>query len=908
MVVCFSMLLVQAPNAAAWAGTPEIGNLHKNWTNDALQGLGLSPDVIESISSGAGWVDTYEATGVLPKATSSIEAASNYLNEARELYSIGDPYWKDALGYAIHYMEDAVCPPHVLNWQQGYIPYFKAHTDFEYYTYEQYGSTFRSYVTGAPMQSVCCSEDLKYQLQQDQEKVRKMPCMYWDNSDPPEYMINPTPFPGFNCANGASPHSGAMDDWEMCDSDIGECLRMATSILRGATIYVLSGTSAIDQGLCWLLNHQNADGSWSYAYPGGGDIPSVGMTSLATTAFLNYGIDEADPTVMKGLTFILSNLKADGSITNWYGLYDTSMAVLALLSTNNQQAYGSTVQNAVNYLIQAQNDEGEGATPSDWFYGGWGYEEGQTFWSDMSNTQFVALALHEADEKGWVSVSSQVWDKALVFVSKCQNLMQTNPTYAVFDDGGFVYNPTMNPWVAYEMQSYGSMTAAGLWSLTCSGLGNGDIRVQKALEWFGNNYYVDQDYPIGNAWLYYYLYSFAKAMTLSGTDQIAGHDWYQDLSSFLASQQREDGAWVNSWSGEYAGMEKEVMATAQAILALECKMTPAIQRSVTFAIASPADLHVYDPDGRHVGVNYQTGSIDLQIPGATYSGPGTEPQTITILDPGSGTYRVEIVGTGTGAWTLTIQGFIDEQLVYTKSYTGSITPGQTYESTATLSSIAGALTIDTSPPQDTTPPPAPTLVSPGGGTMTTDNTVDLDWSDVSDPSTPVEYQVQVDNNNDFSSPEYDSGWIAVSNAATSALDYDTYYWRARAKDSVNNESDWSVVWQFQITNWVVLPLLPNSGDNKPGRTMPIKFSIRVDASIDPAQPFVNLKDLTIKILDNSNILQTSTFGSRSTDYRIDTVGQKYVVNFQTLKTVMEYTVRVYRGEFLLGSFTFNTVK
>ena len=119
------------------------------------------------------------------------------------------------------------------------------------------------------------------------------------------------------------------------------------------------------------------------------------------------------------------------------------------------------------------------------------------------------------------------------------------------------------------------------------------------------------------------------------------------------------------------------------------------------------------------------------------------------------------------------------------------------------------------------PIPTPTLASPATGTITGDNTVDLDWSDVTVGSgaTPVQYQVQVDNNDDFSSPSYDSGWILVSNATTTALPDSTYYWRARAGDSLTptpNMSEWSTVLQFRID--ITPPTTPVVTDDGVGTT------------------------------------------------------------------------------------------
>ncbi len=116
---------------------------------------------------------------------------------------------------------------------------------------------------------------------------------------------------------------------------------------------------------------------------------------------------------------------------------------------------------------------------------------------------------------------------------------------------------------------------------------------------------------------------------------------------------------------------------------------------------------------------------------------------------------------------------------------------------------------------------------------------------------------------------------------------------------------------YSIRNWAVLELLPASETNKAGRTMPVKFALRVAASVDPDQPFVYNEDLTIEIFateDPSNILQTSTFGDTARDYRINTVSELYITNFRTLRTPMQYAVTIYRGIFLIGSFEFSTTK
>jgi len=130
-----------------------------------------------------------------------------------------------------------------------------------------------------------------------------------------------------------------------------------------------------------------------------------------------------------------------------------------------------------------------------------------------------------------------------------------------------------------------------------------------------------------------------------------------------------------------------------------------------------------------------------------------------------------------------------------------------------------------------------------------------------------------------------------------------------AEDNLGHAASTTV--PYSIRNWAVLELLPASESSKAGRTMPVKFALRVAASVDPNQPFVYNEDLTINIYATNNpskILQTSTYGETARDYRISTASEKYITNFQTLKTPMQYTVSIWRGNFLVGTFTFKTVK
>ncbi len=64
--------------------------------------------------------------------------------------------------------------------------------------------------------------------------------------------------------------------------------------------------------------------------------------------------------------------------------------------------------------------------------------------------------------------------------------------------------------------------------------------------------------------------------------------------------------------------------------------------SLTFP-GSDLDLHLYDASGRHVGVDYSTGRVDLEIPGVSYSGSTSTPEVIRISGAGGMNFEYRVV-------------------------------------------------------------------------------------------------------------------------------------------------------------------------------------------------------------------------------------------------------------------------
>lgn len=95
---------------------------------------------------------------------------------------------------------------------------------------------------------------------------------------------------------------------------------------------------------------------------------------------------------------------------------------------------------------------------------------------------------------------------------------------------------------------------------------------------------------------------------------------------------------------------------------------------------------------------------------------------------------------------------------------------------------------------DTTPPPPPTPLSPAYNSNATSRPT-LQWaSNIGD----VTYEIQVDNNADFSSPEFTASTKNKSIRTNNLSKGTTYYWRVRVNDKAGNWSGWSVVFSFYV--------------------------------------------------------------------------------------------------------------
>ena len=254
-----------------------------------------------------------------------------------------------------------------------------------------------------------------------------------------------------------------------------------------------SAAEMTTKAINFLRPRQAADGSWS------SDRKEPGITALVVTAMLHSGrVTPDDPAVATGLTYLERFLGPKGGLSEApHSVYSTSVALMAFQAANKGGRFDRVIKGGQDFLKATQLDEGEGKHKTDVQYGGMGYG-GANSRPDLSNTSFFIEALRDTG----LPADDPALQKALIFVSRCQNLeteYNTTPFAAKNPDGGFYYTPAAGGSSQAGntpeggLRSYASMTYAGLKSMIFAGLGPDDPRVKAATKWLAQHYDLEQN-------------------------------------------------------------------------------------------------------------------------------------------------------------------------------------------------------------------------------------------------------------------------------------------------------------------------------------------------------------------------------------------------------------------------------
>jgi squalene-hopene/tetraprenyl-beta-curcumene cyclase len=342
---------------------------------------------------------------------------------------------------------------------------------------------------------------------------------------------------------------------------------------------------AIARGNAFLAKQQKEAGYW-----GESDQDHPAFTALALTAAVrDPAVDrKADlpPHIAKGFEWLIQQQKDDGGIYNkGLSVYNTATAVTALTAAEKER-YEPMIVKGRKHLIDQQWDIGQKKETDNKNDGGIGYGS-KNDRSDMSNTylaiEAIALSRKVIEDGKHGQQPDLDWDAAITFLSRCQNLTETNDQPYASDDpknkGGFIYGPGETkageetlPDGRVALRSYGSISYAGLLSLIYAKLGPDDPRVKTVKEWLGKNYTLEENPGMGAEGLYYYYQTMSKALSAAGIDKLElangkEVDWRTDLAGAILKRQREDGSWANA-NGRW--MESNpVLVTAYCVMSLE---------------------------------------------------------------------------------------------------------------------------------------------------------------------------------------------------------------------------------------------------------------------------------------------------------------------------------------------------
>lgn len=362
----------------------------------------------------------------------------------------------------------------------------------------------------------------------------------------------------------------------------------------------------IDKAIAYLRTQQDEKtGGWGLRDKGP-QFPAI--TALVVTGMvMDPRIDATDPSVKKGVDFILGFRQPDGGIYDRIlPSYNTSISLSALSRINTPEA-AAAIGPAQDFLRSIQWSEQTKAspdTPSDApafgkvtkdhpYYGGIGY--GGESRPDGSNLGMMLEALHDSG----LSCDDPAFQRALVFLQRTQMDGRVNdmPYAQGSRQGGFIYATSPdkdhvgqgeskagmieetldNGEKVSRLRAYGSMTYSGFKSYVYANLKRDDPRVRAAFEWICRNYTVDENPGVGTQGLYYYYLTFARALRAWGDSTIptesadgspsASRDWANDLIDKLGALQRPDGSFVNATDRWMEG--NPALVTAYALIALQ---------------------------------------------------------------------------------------------------------------------------------------------------------------------------------------------------------------------------------------------------------------------------------------------------------------------------------------------------
>jgi hypothetical protein len=166
------------------------------------------------------------------------------------------------------------------------------------------------------------------------------------------------------------------------------------------------------------------------------------------------------------------------------------------------------------------------------------------------------------------------------------------------------------------------------------------------------------------------------------------------------------------------------------------------------------------------------------------------------------------------------------------------------------------------------PPSAPSLTSPGISAIVCNTSVTFVWNDVVGATN---YQMQVDDNSNFGSPETDLGFTPPTHSVSIVLtdNCQPQYWRVRAKNACN-WGDWSTVRTVTVCSALIAPTLDTPASGTVDVEQPVAlnwddiggtsyYQVQVDTTDDFASPLVIDRHRTVSSDSVSDLVGSTRY-------------------------------------------------
>ena len=315
--------------------------------------------------------------------------------------------------------------------------------------------------------------------------------------------------------------------------------------------------AAVARGIAFLISRQRDDGSFTEREY------DTTMTSLALMALASTGVTPSTPgpageAARKGLSFVLGQARqnesgyfgqADGSRMYGHGITTLMLAELLGMGSNATQdrLIEARCQRAIDLILSAQQQ----SKPVQ-YRGGWRYTPDSND-SDLSVSVWQLMALRSAKNDG-LEVPAEAIEKAVAYLQRSYSVRldaSGQPTQA---NGGFCYLPD-------SRDATFAMTSAGLLAMQVCGEYESPL-VTGAADWL-----LEHPPKWNDRFFFYGTYYYAQGMYQRGGRhaETAG----RTVRELLLPRQDSEGAWVAT-GGEEQGPGKSY-STSLAILSLSVK-------------------------------------------------------------------------------------------------------------------------------------------------------------------------------------------------------------------------------------------------------------------------------------------------------------------------------------------------